>query len=73
MTLPAPTYDLVLLLDPKAEETARAKIVADTRASIAARVSAMIFARTPSSVCGSSSSTRSYVGAGRVMSLRRTG
>jgi small subunit ribosomal protein S6 len=34
MTLPAPTYDLVLLLDPKAEETARAKIVADTRASV---------------------------------------
>ena len=34
MTLPAPTYALVLLLDPKAEETARAKIVADTRASV---------------------------------------
>ena len=29
MTLPAPTYDLMLLLDPQAEETARAKIVAD--------------------------------------------
>ncbi len=34
MTLPAPTYDLVLLLDPKAEDAARAKIVADTRASV---------------------------------------
>ena len=29
MTLPAPTYDLMLLLDPQAEESARAKIVAD--------------------------------------------
>src|SRR6201995_2817495 len=37
MTLPAPTYDLVLLLDPQAEEDARAKIVADTRASISAK------------------------------------
>jgi small subunit ribosomal protein S6 len=37
MTLPAPTYDLVLLLDPKAEETTRAKIVADTRAAIEAQ------------------------------------
>ncbi|HEY1450953.1 MAG TPA: 30S ribosomal protein S6 [Solirubrobacteraceae bacterium] len=36
MTLPAPTYDLVLLLDPQAEEDVRAKIVADTRASISA-------------------------------------
>lgn len=36
MTLPAPTYDLVLLLDPQAEESARAKIVADTRAAIEA-------------------------------------
>jgi small subunit ribosomal protein S6 len=34
MTLPAPTYDLVLVLDPQAEEGARAKIIADTRASI---------------------------------------
>jgi small subunit ribosomal protein S6 len=34
MTLPAPTYDLVLLLDPQAEESARAKIVADTRRTI---------------------------------------
>ena len=33
MTLPAPTYDLVLLLDPQAEDDARAKIVADARAS----------------------------------------
>jgi small subunit ribosomal protein S6 len=37
MTLPAPTYDLVLLLDPQAEEPARAKIVADAREAIAAR------------------------------------
>ena len=36
MTLPAPTYDLMMLLDPKAEEDARAKILADTRTSIAA-------------------------------------
>jgi small subunit ribosomal protein S6 len=34
MTLPAPTYDLVLLLDPQVEEPARAKIVADSRSSI---------------------------------------
>ncbi|HEY4895000.1 MAG TPA: 30S ribosomal protein S6 [Solirubrobacteraceae bacterium] len=34
MTLPAPTYDLVLLLDPRVEDDARAKIVADTRATI---------------------------------------
>jgi len=34
MTLPAPTYDLVLLLDMQAEADARAKIVADTRATI---------------------------------------
>ena len=34
MTLPAPTYDLVLLLDPQAEEPVRAKIVADARKSI---------------------------------------
>jgi small subunit ribosomal protein S6 len=37
MTLPAPTYDLVLLLDPQAEESARAKIVADAREAIAAK------------------------------------
>jgi small subunit ribosomal protein S6 len=37
MTLPAPTYDLVLLLDPKAEEAARAKIVADARSAIEAK------------------------------------
>jgi len=36
MTLPAPTYDLVLLLDPQAEESARAKIVSDTKATIEA-------------------------------------
>ena len=29
MTLPAPTYDLMLLLDPQAEDSARTKIVAD--------------------------------------------
>ena len=34
MTLPPPTYDLVLLLDPAAEESARKKIVADARATI---------------------------------------
>ena len=37
MTLPAPTYDLVLLLDPQAEEAARTKIVADARAAIEAQ------------------------------------
>ncbi len=36
MTLPAPTYDLVLMLDPQADEAVRAKIVADTRAAIEA-------------------------------------
>lgn len=36
MAATAPTYDLVLLLDPQAEEQARAKIVADTKAAIAA-------------------------------------
>jgi small subunit ribosomal protein S6 len=30
----SPTYDLVLLLDPAAEDDARAKIVADARAAI---------------------------------------
>jgi small subunit ribosomal protein S6 len=34
MTLPAPTYDLVLLLDPKAEDSVRAKIVADVSSSV---------------------------------------
>jgi small subunit ribosomal protein S6 len=34
MPSPTATYDLVMLLDPEAEETARAKIVADTRAAI---------------------------------------
>jgi small subunit ribosomal protein S6 len=34
MTLPPPIYDLVLLLDPQLEEPARAKIVADARATI---------------------------------------
>lgn len=36
MTHDAPTYDLVLLLDTKAEPPVRAKIVADTRAAIEA-------------------------------------
>src|ERR1700678_1099478 len=34
MTLPAPTYDLVLMLDTQAEETTRAKIVADASKAI---------------------------------------
>jgi len=34
MTLPPPLYDLMLLLDPQAEDAARAKIVADTRSGI---------------------------------------
>ena len=37
MTLPAPTYDLVLLLDTQAEDSTRAKILADARSSIEAR------------------------------------
>jgi small subunit ribosomal protein S6 len=37
MTRPAPTYDLVLLLDLQSEESARAKIVADARAAIEAQ------------------------------------
>jgi small subunit ribosomal protein S6 len=37
MTLPAPTYDLVLLLDPQADDATRAKLVADTRAAIEAQ------------------------------------
>ena len=36
MTRSAPTYDLVLLLDPQADEAARAKIVSDTRAAVEA-------------------------------------
>jgi small subunit ribosomal protein S6 len=32
--MPAPTYDLVLMLDQQAEESTRAKIVADTRAAV---------------------------------------
>jgi small subunit ribosomal protein S6 len=36
MTLPAPTYDLVLLLDPQVEAEARTKILTDTRDAIAA-------------------------------------
>jgi small subunit ribosomal protein S6 len=37
MTLPAPIYDLMLLLDPQAEDAARAKIVADARGAIEAQ------------------------------------
>ena len=37
MAQSAPTYDLVLLLDPQVEEQVRAKILADTREAIAAR------------------------------------
>jgi small subunit ribosomal protein S6 len=37
MTLPAPTYDLVVLLDPQADEATRAKLVADARAAIEAQ------------------------------------
>lgn len=37
MTLPAPTYDLVLLLDTQAPDGDRAKIVADTRAAVEAQ------------------------------------
>jgi small subunit ribosomal protein S6 len=37
MTLPAPTYDLVLMIDPQAEEDTRAKIVADARKAIEAQ------------------------------------
>jgi small subunit ribosomal protein S6 len=36
MTLPAPTYDLVLLLDTQVDDGVRAKIVTDTRAAIEA-------------------------------------
>jgi small subunit ribosomal protein S6 len=37
MTLPAPTYDLILMLDTQADVQARAKIVADARAAIQAQ------------------------------------
>lgn len=37
MTLPAPTYDLMLLLDPQAEESTRTKIVADALKAIQAQ------------------------------------
>jgi small subunit ribosomal protein S6 len=37
MTLPAPTYDLVILLDPQAEEAARGQILTDARAAIEAQ------------------------------------
>jgi small subunit ribosomal protein S6 len=37
MTLPAPIYDLMLLLDTQAEDATRAKIVADARAAIEAQ------------------------------------
>lgn len=37
MTLAAPTYDLILLLDAQAEEDVRAKIVADAREAISAQ------------------------------------
>ena len=37
MTLPAPTYDLVLLLDPQADDATRTKVAADARAAIEAQ------------------------------------
>ncbi len=37
MTLPAPTYDLVLLLDTQTDESARAKILADIRSTVEAQ------------------------------------
>jgi small subunit ribosomal protein S6 len=37
MTLPAPIYDLMLLLDTQADDATRAKIVADARAAIEAQ------------------------------------
>ena len=37
MTLPAPTYDLVLMLDTNADAPLRAKIVADARGAIEAQ------------------------------------
>jgi small subunit ribosomal protein S6 len=37
MTLPAPTYDLVVMLDTEAEASVREKILADTSAAISAQ------------------------------------
>ncbi len=37
MTLPAPTYDLILMLDMEADAPTRSKIVADARAAIEAQ------------------------------------
>ncbi len=37
MTLPAPTYDLILMLDTEADAPLRSKIVADARAAIEAQ------------------------------------
>jgi small subunit ribosomal protein S6 len=37
MTLPPPTYDLVLLLDPQADDETRTKVVADARGAIEAQ------------------------------------
>ena len=37
MTLPEPVYDLIIVLDPQAEEDARAKIVANTSQAIEAQ------------------------------------
>jgi small subunit ribosomal protein S6 len=37
MTLPAPTYDLVLLLDSEAQEDVRAKLLTDVREAISAQ------------------------------------
>jgi small subunit ribosomal protein S6 len=37
MTLPAPTYDLILLLDTETDAPARSKIVADARSAIEAQ------------------------------------
>ncbi len=37
MTLPAPTYDLVLMLDPDAQEDVRAKVLAETSEAIGAQ------------------------------------
>ena len=37
MSRPAPIYDLTLLIDPQAEEAARAKLVAESRSAIEAQ------------------------------------
>ncbi len=37
MTLPAPTYDLVLMLDAEAQEDVRAKVLAETSEAIGAQ------------------------------------